>query len=127
MLIHYDDEVDVLDIRMHDLGGVVCASLLDDPSIAVSLATEDGHDIEGLIVMGASAYLDLDRGYDADTDTLVIGRMTCNPSLITENGDIVAYWQVDEDDPDGFRDAIGVAIRRASVHLAEAIAAPSGI
>ena len=75
----------------------------------VSLATEDGHDIEGLIVMGASAYLDLDRGYDADTDTLVIGRTTCNPSLITENGDIVAYWQVDEDDPDGFRDAIGVA------------------
>ena len=126
MRVDYDSEVGVLHF-ITETQAVEGASLFDDPGVVVEIATEDGQDIAGLIVMGASAYFNLDRGYDADTDTLVIGRITCNTSLITKNGDIVAYWQVDEDDPDGFRDPIGVAIRRASVHLAEAIAAPSSI
>ena len=36
-------------------------------------------------------------------------------SLITKNGDMVGYWQVDNDEPDSLRDA--VAIRQASAHL----------
>ena len=58
-------------------------------------------------------------GYDADTDTLTIGRTSADPELITRNGDLIAYWHSDKHEPGGYRDPIGVAIRRASVHLAK--------
>lgn len=126
MRVTYDQEVNVLGI-MTDTPEAMCASLLYDPGIAVSLATEDGHDIVGLEVLGASAFIPLgNRGYDAQTDTLTMGRTTGDPDLITENGDLVAYWQVDEEDPEGFRDPIGVAVRRASVHLAKVSAELAG-
>ena len=125
--VHYDSEVDALRITT-DSGGATSSSLWYNSDIVVDLATEDGHDIVGLGVLCASLYLPLGkRGYDANTDILLFGRTTCNPSLITENGDIIGYWQLGDDDPDGFRDPIGVAIKNASVHLAEAVAAPSGI
>ena len=117
MRVRYDREVDILSV-VTDTPEAICASLLDGPDIAVSLATEDGHDIVGLEVLGASAFIPLGKlGYDADTDVLTMGRTSQDPELITENGDLVAYWQVDEEDPDGFRDPTGVAIKRASVHL----------
>lgn len=121
MRVRYDPEVDALRITT-DTSGVVSSSLWDPEydSVAVDLATEDGCEIVGLDVMWASTYLPLGkRGYDPDADTLLMGRSTCDPELITENGDMVGYWRVDEYDPDGFRDPIGVAIRRASVHLAK--------
>ena len=117
MRVRYDQEVDILSVMM-DTPEAICASLLDGPDIAVSLATEDGHDIVGLEVLGASAFIPLGKlGYDAETDILTMGRTTHDPELITKNGDIIGYWQVDEEDPDGFRDPIGVAIKRVSVHL----------
>ena len=121
MRVRYDPEVDALRITT-DTPGVVSSSLWDPEydSVAVDLATEDGCEIVGLDVIWASTYLPLGkRGYDPGADTLLIGRSTCDPELITENGDMVGYWRVDEYDPDGFRDPIGVAIRRASVHLAK--------
>ena len=124
MRVHYDDDADVLHITT-EKRSVDAASLLDDPNVVVKLATLDGHDIVGLIVMWASSYVRSE--YDAETDTLLIGKTVCDPELITENDDLVAYWQVDEEDPDGFRDPIGVAIRRASVHLASVSAEPAGI
>ena len=98
---------------------VVSASLLDASGIVVHLATEDGYDIVGVTVMGASAYLPLGNGgYDIKTDTLLMGRSTTDPKHITENGDIIGYWQLDEYDPsDGYQHPIGVAIKRASVYL----------
>ena len=125
MRVSYDREANVLHLT-DGAPAATGASLLDDPGIVIELATGEGHDIVGLIVIGASAYLPLgDNGYDAKTDTLVLGAKTDDPALITENGDFVGYWQVDELAPEGFRDPVGVAIRRASTHLAAACAALS--
>ena len=99
MRVRYDREVDILSV-VTDTPEAICASLLDGPDIAVSLATEDGHDIVGLEVLGASAFIPLGKlGYDAVTDVLTMGRTSQDPELITENGDLVAYWQVDEERP----------------------------
>ena len=117
MRVINDQQVNVLRIST-DTPAATAASLLDDPGIAVELATADGHDIVGLIVMGASAYVPFGEAYNAETDTLLIGRKTGDPKLTIENGDIIGYWKVDEDDPDGFRDPIGIAIKRASKHFA---------
>ena len=125
--IHYDSEVDALRVAT-DRYGVTSASLLYNSDFVIDLATEDGHDIVGLGVLCASLYLPLDKkGYDADTDTLLMGGSTSDPALITENRDFIGYRQVDEAETDGFRYPIGVAIKRAGVHLAEALAAPSGV
>ena len=124
MRVRYDREFDVLSI-MTDTPEAICASLLDGPDVAVSLATEDGHDIVGVEVLGASAFIPLGKlGYDAETDTLTMGRTSNAPGLVTENADFVGYWQVCEEEPDGFRDPIGVALKRASAHLAELTRAP---
>ena len=123
MHVSYDREVNVLQVAT-ETPAATAASLLHDPGVAVELATHDGHDIVGLIVMGASAYLPLTsecKEYNADTDTLLIGKKTNDPSLISRNGAIVGYWRVDEDDPGGFRDPIGVVVKHASKHF-EAIA-----
>ena len=118
MRVRYDHKEDILRL-ITETPDATSASLLDDPGIAVELATEDGHEIVGVTVLGMSAYLPLgNRGYDAETDTLTMGRTAADPELITRNGDLVGYWQVDKCDADGFRDPIGVAIKRASVHLA---------
>ena len=117
MRVSYDQLANVLRVTT-DTPATTAASLLDDPGIAVELATADGHEIVGLIVMGASAYIPFGKAYNAESDTLFIGRKTGDPKLTTENGDIIGYWKVDEDDPDGFRDPIGIAITQASKHLA---------
>ena len=125
--VHYDSEIDALRVAT-DRDGDTSDSLWHNGDIVVDLATEEGLDIVGLGVLCASSYLPLGKkGYDADTDTLLMGYSTPDPALITENGDFIGYWQVDEADPDGFRYPIGVVVKRASVHLAEAIAAPSGV
>ena len=78
------------------------ASFLRGPDAAVLLGTLGGHDIVGLIVIGAAAYLPLGRGYDAERDILTIGETTDDTALITETGDFVGYWEVDASEPDGF-------------------------
>lgn len=123
--VHYDSEVDGLRIAT-DSGGAASASLLYNGDIVVDLATEDGHDIVGIGALCASLYLPLGKkGYDAETDTLLMGNSTSDAALVTENGDFIGYWQADENDPDGFYDPIAVAVKHASVHLADVIAAPS--
>ena len=131
--VHYDDEVDALRIttdafRVIANSGGTSSSLLYNDDVVVDLATEDGHDIVGLGVLCASLYLPLGKkGYDARTDTLLMGDSTSDPALITENGDFIGYWKADQDDLDGYLDPIGVAVKRASVHLAEVMAAPSRV
>lgn len=125
--VHYDSEVDALRVTTN-VGGVTSASLLYNSDIVVDLATEDGHDIVGLGVLCASIYLPLGKkGYDAETDMLLMGDSTSDPALITENDDFIGYWRVDEHYPDGFLDPIGVAVKQASVYLADVVAAPSRV
>jgi uncharacterized protein YuzE len=122
MRVRYDQEVDALRITT-GTPEAISESLWDTEhhDIVVDLAAEDSCDIVGLDVMWASAYLPLGKkGYDPESDTLLMGRATSEPDLITTNGDIVGYWQVDDDNPGGIPNPIGVAIKRASVHLAKA-------
>ena len=121
MRADYDVKANVLSLTT-EVPAKTSASLLDDPGVVVALAESEGHDIVGLIVMGAAAYLPLQRGYDPETDTLLLGEKTNSPELITENGDFIGYWQVYEDEPKGFMDPVGVLIRDASKHLAPVIA-----
>lgn len=117
MRVFYDTEADVLRIWT-SVQAATSSSLLNDPDIVVDLSEPEGHDIVGLGVMWASGYLPLKKGYDPETDTLLLGRQTTSPDLITENGDFVGYWQPYEDEPDGFMDPVGVLLRNASKHLA---------
>ena len=72
--------------------------------------------------MGASAYLPLKKGYDLETDTLLLGKRAEPPDLITETGDFVGYWHAHCGEPGGFMDPVGVLIRDASKHLASVCA-----
>ena len=132
--VYYDDEVDALRITTDafriaaDKDEGTSPPLWYNDDIVVDLATEDGHDIVGLGILCASLYLPLGKkGYDAETDTLLMGDSTSDPALITENGDFIGYWKVDEDYSDGFLYPIGVVVKRASVHLTDVMAAPSGV
>ena len=121
MRVRYDQKVDALRITT-DAPEAISESLWDAEyhDIVVDLAAEDSCDIVGLEVMWASAYLPLGKkGYDAESDTLLMGRATSEPALITKNGDIIGYWQMDDDSPEGMPNPVGVAIKRASVHLAK--------
>ena len=121
MKANYDVEADVLSLTT-GIEPATSASLLDDPDIVVDLADADGHDIVGLAIMWASAYLPLKKGYDPERDTLLLGIKNTPPHPVTEHGDFIGYWQVDEDEPDGFMDPVGVLIRNASKHLAQVTA-----
>ena len=125
--VHYDSDVDALRIST-DSDGATSSSLLNNSDIVIDLASEDGLDVVGLGVLCASAYLPLGKkGYNAENDTLLLGEMTDEPEMVAENGDLIAYWQIDEDDRDGWHNPIGVAIKHASAHLAEVVTMPSGI
>lgn len=82
MQVNYDREANVLHLT-DGATSTTGASLLDDPGIVLELATNEGHDIVGLIVTGASAYLSFREDcYDATTDTLVLGTKTEDPALL---------------------------------------------
>ena len=120
MRVSYDHEAGVLHFDTGIPSGVG-ATLLDDHGVVIGVTPDDGYDIAWLTVMGASAYLPLDIGYDAGADTLQLGRVVSDADLITENGDLTAYWHASDIAPDECYDAVGVAIRNASVHFANMI------
>ena len=122
MHVSYDDEHDVLFMREGEPGATHAGLSSGTDDVAVELATEDGHDVIGIIAIGASGYLSPWKGYDAERDILTIGETTDDPAFITENGEFVGYWQPYDGDPNDFWDPIGVAIRHASKHLAPVIA-----
>ena len=125
MRVSYDETDDVLRLTTGQRVAT-CAGLLSaTDDVALELATEYGHDVIGIVALGASGYLSPWKGYDADRDILTIGKTTDDPQLITENGDFIAYWQPRDIELDGPRDPIGVAIRQASKHLAPVIASLS--
>ena len=59
--------------------------------------------------------------YDRETDTLTWGNSTDDPEMVSQVGDLTAYWQPDpyfleRDEP--LFDPIGLSLRNASKHLA---------
>ena len=119
MRVTYDEEADVLYFYYPDCIQGAAEVFRRGPDVAVFPDLPHGYGITAVEVLGGSAYLPLGNGYDADLDILTIGETTDDPALISENGDFVGYWEIDEDDPEGARDSIGVAIRRASIHMAQ--------
>ena len=122
-------QVDILyfSTETPDVGGFDMSTA---PGVVVFVGTEDGHDVVGIEIMGGSAYLPLGKtGYDARTDTLMLGEKCAKPYLITKNDDFIAYWQIDELFPgEGFLEPVGVEIKRASAHIENmiALAEPTG-
>ena len=65
--------------------------------------------------------LDAERSYDPDTDTLTLGDKPDADYRVVDNGDFVSYRQWFDDGSEW--DVVALDLRRASVHLAPAIAA----
>ena len=64
-----------------------------------------------------------ERGYNPETDTLTFGDGDAKAELVVANGDLVAYWAYDEEDPEPeFYIPVAVELRNASKHLARVIA-----
>ena len=138
LTVRYDPEADVLDIRTDRIS--YGATPLEGPElgfIAVESAGENDRDIVGVIIIFAASYLApyfrLRREnapprignpehthYDPDTDTLTWGDITDDPEMVSQAGDLTAYWQPEEDsaEDDPFFDPIGLSLRNAAKHLA---------
>ena len=132
--VGYDQEFNVLSIRTGERV-VSGASLMHTADIVVDIKTQGGYAIEGLTIIGASAYLspyfipeqpqepnqavkdNPYASYDQDTDTLTLGAAANDPTLKLEGEHFVGHWQPDELDDTDF-DIIGVSLRDASKHLA---------
>lgn len=113
----YDKEADVFSMGTGEKVGET-AGLWGPHELALDMATEDGQDVIGFILVGASHYLPLGEGagYGAENDILTVGNSTDDPDFIIENGDFIGFW-MDPGFGDGSLDPIGVAVRRASTHL----------
>ena len=115
----YDQGVNALNILTDEVEAEdTCIPLRDEGSVVLGVSYGDMRHIVSIEALGASAWLPLGkRDYDSETDTLTIGLCSGEEVVVTENGDIVGYWTPDELDPSDFMDAVGVALRNASVHL----------
>jgi hypothetical protein len=122
MQVRYYAEDDTL-ILTATPGGRSGAALRDYFEVILTLADEGSELITRLTVLHATDFLplDTDRSYDADTDTLTLGDKSDADCRVVENGDFVGYWQ--ECDGGRYWDVVAVDLRRASVHLAPALAA----
>ncbi len=116
----YDKDVDVLRLFTGE-DEETSSSLLDLLEVVVHLTDDESRHVVGLEVIGASSYLPLGRcGYDTKADTLTLGATVSDPANITENADIVTYWQESPWEPGACIEPVGVTIRRASKHLKDA-------
>lgn len=132
----YDSEADILHVctgRQRSSVMVFEVAALND--IGVELADDAGIEIVGLLAIGASHYVApyfsasrkdspakagnrQHTTYDRQTDTLTWGVTQAERELISQAGDIFAYWQPGSAVEDSFFGLIGVSLRNASRHLA---------
>ena len=119
MQAHYDPAVDVL--RLTTGEPVAVSEELVEHSVVLELGSESGNDIIGLIVMGASAYFPFGNTYDQQHDILTFGEPAGAAVTAKDSGEFVGYWQPDEYYPDEVLVPVGVAVKRASQHLADVL------
>ena len=138
LTFRYDPEADVLDItsgRNVVAATPLAAAALGD--IAVETGSDDSRDTVGLIMLGASGYVapyfQLRRAgapfkagdpahtrYYRETDTLTWGSITDDPEMVSQVGDLTAYWQPDPyftARDESLFDPIGLSLRNAAKHL----------
>jgi len=126
MRVRYYAEEDVLLLIASPKGGGG-GTLRDDFRVIFAIDGEDEGDesITRVDIHDVSRFLPLraERGYDADTDTLTLGDKPDADYRVVDNGDFVSYRQWFDDGSEW--DVVAVDLRRASVHLAPALAALS--
>ncbi len=124
MKVKYYAEEDALLIIANEHGRSG-GTLRDDFRVIFDLVDEGSEDVTRIDILDVSRFLPLraKRGYDADTDTLTLGDKPDADYRVVDNGDFVSYRQWFDDGSEW--DVVALDLRRASAHLAPAIAARS--
>ena len=138
LIVRYDPEADVQDIGTGRISyGATPLEGEDLGFIAVESAGENDRDLVSVLIIFAASYMTpyfrLRREkapprvgnpehtrYDPETDTLTWGTTTDDPEMVSQTGDLTAYWQLDlclseADEP--FFDPMGLSLGNASKHL----------
>ena len=110
--ISYDPDVRILNITTANRG-VTSTSLAHDYDVIADLSSEESPSkVVGLEILNPIDYLPLGtHGYDEKTDTLLLG-LKEDATSVEANGDLVAYWKPDPDDPDDYT-LLGVGVLSA--------------
>lgn len=120
---HYaeDDALIIIANSRGRSGGTV----RDDFRVILDFVDEGSEDVTRIDILDVSRFLPLcaERGYDAETDTLTLGNKPDADYREVDNGDFVSYRLWFDDGSEW--DVVAVDLRRASVHLAPALAALS--
>ncbi len=100
-----------------------CYSVDGEPWVVIETPSDREYKPVALKILFVSGHMPLEtnEGYCADTDTLAIGAGKNAATRVEENGDLVAYWALEDGYPDDLA-LVAVALRNASKHLALAIA-----
>jgi len=124
MQVSYYPAEDVLILISLPKGGGG-GTLRDDFGVifAIDGEEEDDENITRVDLHRATRFLPLaaERGYDSKTDTLTLGDKPTVDYRMIDNGDFVSYRQWFDDGSEW--DVVAIDLRRASEHLAPAIAA----
>ena len=135
LTLRYDPESDVLHISAGPKSDG--ATPMEEPEldlIAIENAGEDNRNLVGVEMIFASSYVapyfrsrrenapprvgnPEHTSYDPATDTLTWGIVTDAPGMVSQAGDLIAYWQPDRED-ETFFEAIGLSLLNAAKHLA---------
>ena len=115
-----DDAVVLIAANSKGGGG---GTVRDDFRVILEFMDEDSEDVTRVDVLDVSRFLPLndENGYDAATDTLTLGDKPVADFRVVDHEDFVSYLQWFDDGSEW--DVVAVDLRRASVHLAKAIAA----
>ena len=93
----------------------------DQWNIVADISEEDDRKVVGLELLNYVPYLPLGKqGYCLETDTLTVGSKSGASMQVTEYGDFVAHWSLDEV---GCTKLDAVDLRNASKHMSPVIAA----
>ena len=101
-------------------------------NLVVKVGENHNRDVVGLLIIGASGFVapyfrcrqesspiaskEGFTSYDPATDTLTWGATTDAPGMVSQAGDLTAYWRPDPED-ETFFEAIGLSLRNAAQHL----------
>ena len=115
--VNYDPEVDAM-FLISGKGGTVTVDLESTTFVIIDLTDRVSYEPANLELLSVSGHLPLEENkrYTKETDTLTFGEDAETATLITENGDLVAYWRPNEYDPKRLW-AIAVDLRNASKYL----------
>ena len=115
--VKYDPESDAV-LLMSGKRITATVDLESTAFVMIDLADRVSYEPVTLDLLNVSGHLPLDENerYHKETDTLTFGEDAETATLITENGDLVAYWRPNEYDPKRLW-AIAVDLRNASKYL----------